>query len=147
MLSKYILTVLDKKFGSMLQNIPIRHIFYRVPSKAADIKNQLMNLSKVDVYNYFILGSIETVEKVLKIGAKAKMDTNKYAWYAMTKDNVPEIKTSDLSVMYMYPMQDGGYEGNLEVEDIRRDLGVDVGSDVDVAFYFNVGVSAIKAIR
>ena len=65
----------------------------------------------------------------------------------MTKDNAPEIKTSDLSVMYMYPMQDGGYEGNLEVEDIRRDLGVDVGSDVDVAFYFNVGVSSIKAIR
>ena len=65
----------------------------------------------------------------------------------MTKDNVPEIKTSDLSVMYMHPMQDGGYEGNLEVEDIRRDLGVDVGSDVDVAFYFNVGVAAIKAIK
>ena len=113
----------------MLQNIPIRHIFYRVPAKAADIKKQLISLSKVDVYNYFVLGSIETVEKVLKIGSKAKMDTNKYAWYAMTKDNAPEVKTSDLPVMYMYPIQEGGNNGNLDVEDIRRDLGVDVGSD------------------
>merc|ERR1719422_485086 len=98
--------VLDKKFGSMLQNIPIRHIFYRVPSKAADIMKQLKGLSKVDVYNYFVLGSIETIEKVLKVGSKAKMGTNKYAWYAMTKDNVAEIKTNDLPVIYMYPMEE-----------------------------------------
>ena len=143
----FICIVLDKKFGTMLQNIPIRHIFYRVPSKAADIKKQLMGLSKVDVYNYFILGSTQTIEKVLKIGSKAKMDTNKYAWYAMTKDNVPEVKSSDLSVMYMYPMEESGNKGDLNVADIRKDLGVDIGSDVDVAFYFNVGFSAIKAIR
>ena len=65
----------------------------------------------------------------------------------MTKDNVAEVKSSDLSVMYMYPMEESGNKGDLNVADIRKDLGVDIGSDVDVAFYFNVGLSAIKAIR
>ena len=142
-----IITVLDKKFGSMLQNIPIRHIFYRVPSKAADIMKQLKGLSKVDVYNYFVLGSIETIEKVLRVGSKAKMGTNKYAWYAMSKDNVAEIKTNDLPVIYMYPIEESGNKGNINVDDIRRDLGVNIGSDVDIAFYFNVALTGIKAIR
>ena len=139
--------MLDKKFSSLLQNIPIRHIFSPVPSKPEDIKKQLMGLAKVDVYNFLILGSVKTIEKVLMVGSKAKMNTNKYAWYAMSKDNIPDIKFQDLTVMYMYPMQEKNNAGKLNVANIRKDLGVDSGSDVDVAFYFNVGVSAIKAIR
>ena len=139
--------MLDKKFSSLLQNIPIRHIFSPVPSKPEDIKKQLMGLAKVDVYNFLILGSVKTIEKVLMVGSKAKMNTNKFAWYAISKDNIPDIKFQDLTVMYMYPMQEKNNAGKLNVANIRKDLGVDSGSDVDVAFYFNVGVSAIKAIR
>ena len=106
-----------------------------------------MGLSKVDVFNFFILGSVKTIETVLKVGSKAKMNTNKYAWYAMSKDNIPDIKFQDLTVMYMHPTQEKNNAGRLNVANIRKDLGVDTGSDVDVAFYFNVGVSAIKAIR
>ena len=139
--------MLDKKFSGLLQNIPIRHIFYRVPSKPEDIKKQLMGLAKVDVYNFFVLGSVKTIEKVLMVGSKAKMNTNRYAWYAMSKDGIPDIKFQDLTVMYMYPKQKMNNAGKLNVADIRKDLGVDKGSDVDVAFYFNVGVSAITAVR
>ena len=100
---------MDTKYGTMLQNIAIRHVFYRLPSKEQDIKNQLMGLSKVHVYNYFILGSVKTIEKVLRIGSMAKMNTKKYAWYAMTKDNKPKISCNScnaggMKVVYMFPM-------------------------------------------
>ena len=144
--------VLDKKYGTFLQNIPIRHIFFRVPSNEDGVKKQLMELSKMDMYNYFILGSIETIEKVLSVGTRTKMNTNKYAWYAMTKDNIPEIKCNncigDMQVMYMYPMKNDENKSNKRrVSNIRRNFGVDAGSDVDVAFYFDVGFSTLKAIR
>ena len=111
-----------------------------------------MGLVGVDVYNYLILGSSTTIERVLAVGLEANMDTNKYAWYAMTKDNLPEVKCKnckgDVPVMYMHPtMTREHVGGNLKVADIRRNFGVDIGSDVDVAFYFNVGLSALKAVR
>ena len=141
---------MDTKYGTMLQNIAVRHVFYRLPSKEEDIKNQLMGLTKVHIYNYFILGSSETIEKVLKIGSMAKMTTNKYAWYAMTKeDNNPKVKCTDcgMKVVYMSPMAAGGGGGEISVEEIRKKFGLEIGSDVDVAFYFDVGLSALKAAR
>ena len=147
------IAVMDTKYGTMLQNIAIRHVFYRLPSKDEDIKNQLMGLTKVHIYNYFILGSFETIEKVLKIGSMANMNTNKYAWYAMTKDNNPKIKCGNckdnMKVVYMFPMaaENSNTGGKVSIEDIRKKFGLEIGSDVDVAFYFDVGLSALKAAR
>ena len=137
----------------MLQDIPIRHLFHRVHSKQDDITNQLMMLTKVDVYNYLILGASDTIDKVLMAGSKARMNTNKFAWYAMTKENSPEIKcdscTDDMPILYTYPMvkKYGDHRSNLKVADIRRDFGIDIGADVDISFYFTAALSSLKAIR
>ena len=112
-----------------------------------------MMLAKVDVYNYLILGSSDTIDKVLMAGSKARMNTNKFAWYAMTKENAPEIKcnscTDDMPILYMYPMEKkyGDQRSNLKVADIRRDFGIDIGTDVDISFYFTAALSSLKAIR
>ena len=112
-----------------------------------------MGLSKVHVYNYFILGSVKTIEKVLRIGSMAKMNTNKYAWYAMTKDNNPKIscnncKAGGMKVVYMFPVaSEQKNTGKISIEDIRNVFGLETTSDVDVAFYFDVGLSALKAVR
>ena len=148
---------MDNKYGTMLQNTPIRHVFYKLPSAESDIRNQLMSLSKVNIHNYFILGTFEMIQKVLKVGSSQNMNANKYGWLAMTKDSEAIMKCedcrTDMHVIYMHPTQstmntnNSGREGQMTLDDIREHFGLEVKPEVDIAFYFDVGLLALHAVR
>ncbi len=49
--------VMDFKYKGLLQNLPVRHIIHRVKGTDAELRQQLMRLSEVDLNNFFVLGT------------------------------------------------------------------------------------------
>jgi glutamate receptor, ionotropic, invertebrate len=56
--------VVDHKYKALLQNIPTRHVITAI-AKDEDRKEQLVKLRNLDINNYFILGTVESIKKVL----------------------------------------------------------------------------------
>lgn len=54
---------MDHKFKSLLQNVATRHVI--APVDDIDIKQQLTKLRELDIVNFFVLGSINTIKNVL----------------------------------------------------------------------------------
>jgi glutamate receptor, ionotropic, invertebrate len=56
--------VVDHKYKALLQNIPTRHVITAI-AKDGDREEQLVKLRNLDINNYFILGTVESIKKVL----------------------------------------------------------------------------------
>lgn len=56
--------VLDHKYKALLQNIPTRHVITEIGPKA-DLPKQIENLRNLDINNFFLLGSLESIKSVL----------------------------------------------------------------------------------
>jgi len=57
--------VVDHKYKALLQNIPARHVITAIALDAKDRGDQIMKLRNLDINNYFILGTIDSIKKVL----------------------------------------------------------------------------------
>nr|ALD51355.1 ionotropic receptor 25a [Locusta migratoria] len=76
--------VMDHKYKSLLQNVPTRHIINEI--KFQNIANQLSTFKQREVFNYFILGRMDTVNKVLEAAADMEFYGRQFGWYAITQD-------------------------------------------------------------
>jgi hypothetical protein len=56
--------VVDHKYKALLQNIPTRHVITAIANDR-DRADQLVKLRNLDINNYFILGTLESIKKVL----------------------------------------------------------------------------------
>jgi glutamate receptor, ionotropic, invertebrate len=56
--------VVDHKYKALLQNIPTRHVITAIAGEK-DRAEQLVKLRNLDINNYFILGTLESIKKVL----------------------------------------------------------------------------------
>jgi glutamate receptor, ionotropic, invertebrate len=56
--------VVDHKYKALLQNIPTRHVITAIAADK-DRAEQLVKLRNLDINNYFILGTLESIKKVL----------------------------------------------------------------------------------
>ncbi|CAB4065386.1 GRIN [Lepeophtheirus salmonis] len=77
--------VMDYKYRSLLQNIPVRHMIQKIRTGKNELKGQLMRMSQVDLNNYFVFGSVKTIEEVVAKANEMKLYGTKYAWFAITK--------------------------------------------------------------
>lgn len=57
-------TVMDHKYKALLQNIPTRHVITAI-AKPADRPQQITKLRNLDINNFFILGSLQSIRDVL----------------------------------------------------------------------------------
>lgn len=57
-------TVMDHKYKALLQNIPTRHVITAI-AKPAERPQQIAKLRSLDINNFFILGSLQSIRDVL----------------------------------------------------------------------------------
>jgi hypothetical protein len=56
--------VVDHKYKALLQNIPTRHVITAIANDK-ERADQLVKLRNLDINNYFVLGTLESIKKVL----------------------------------------------------------------------------------
>lgn len=59
-----IILVMDHKYKSLLQNVATRHIIAPIKS-GTEVADQLQQLRKLDIVNYFILANLNNIKRVL----------------------------------------------------------------------------------
>jgi ionotropic glutamate receptor len=78
----FMVTVMDHKYKSLLQNIPTRHMIVKVSEE--DGPGQLANLRGKDIFNYFILGRLSTIKMVLESAEEKGYFQRQFAWHGIT---------------------------------------------------------------
>ena len=135
---------MELKYGTLLINIPTRHIIQKVHD---DIDSQLMKLTKIELTNFFVLGNQKTIDMVLSTASKLNiMGANKYAWYVMTLEEKEKVMCSsckDVHVMYMHPMAKGN---DASLGSVRRNYGLAAEPDISVSFYFDAALRGLKGV-
>ncbi|KAJ4432354.1 hypothetical protein ANN_20973 [Periplaneta americana] len=74
--------VMDHKYKSLLQNIPTRHMIVKVDM--GNTEGQLKRLRERDIFNYFILGRIDTIKAVLDGAEENGFFDRQFAWHGIT---------------------------------------------------------------
>jgi ionotropic glutamate receptor len=78
----FMVTVIDHKYKSLLQNIPTRHMIVKVSQENG--AGQLANLRGKDIFNYFIIGRLSTIKQVLDSAEENGYFQRQFAWYGIT---------------------------------------------------------------
>ena len=76
---------MDYKYKNLLLNIPARHLIQMVKETDAETRLQLKQIADVDLNNFFVLGSMDTISRVMSVGNALQLVGNKYAWFGLTK--------------------------------------------------------------
>lgn len=71
------ISVMDHKYKALLQNIPTRHVITAI-TKPADRQQQISKLRNLDINNFFILGSLQSIREVLGKEQKQSKDFSLY---------------------------------------------------------------------
>ena len=78
----FLVTVMDHKYKSLLQNIPTRHMIVKAAQE--DGEKQLKSLREKDIFNYFIIGRLTTIMKVLDSADANEFFGRQFAWHGIT---------------------------------------------------------------
>ncbi|KAJ8982944.1 hypothetical protein NQ317_005259 [Molorchus minor] len=142
--------VMDHKYKSLLQNVATRHVI--TPIKVADSKDtdplgdQLQQLRKLDIVNYFVLGSLTNIGRVLRAADTISFFNRKFAWHAITQDD-GEIKCEcrNASVMFVKPSLNAAYHDRLGT--IQRTYQLNAQPVIEAAFYFDLALYSFLAVK
>lgn len=63
------ITVIDHKYKSLLQNLPTRHVITTITKD--DKRKQIVKLRNLDINNFFVLGSLKSTREVLGLNNKS----------------------------------------------------------------------------
>ena len=79
--------VMDYKYRTLLQNVPVRHLINKMKMDNDDIEKQLKRLTNVDLNNIFLFSTIKNAEKYLSTANNMEepMNTKKTKWFVLTK--------------------------------------------------------------
>lgn len=135
---------MDHKFKSLLQNIATRHVI--APIKDANIRDQLQNLRKLDIVNYFILGSLANIKRVLDAADSVNYFNRKFAWHAITQDK-GDLKCAckNATIMFAKPLVDNQYQDRFGL--IQTTYQLNAEPLVTSAFYFDLALHTFIAIK
>lgn len=56
---------MDHKYKSLLQNVACRHLITPIKDGNQNLADQLTQLRKLDIVNFFILGNLNSIKRVL----------------------------------------------------------------------------------
>ncbi|XP_050723400.1 ionotropic receptor 25a-like [Eriocheir sinensis] len=134
--------VMDHKYKSLLMNLPCRHILTEVEATEMALRKQTKRLMDADIVNYFVVGSKETISRVLDAATANGMFGRKYSWYAVSKgkDDI-QCGCENSTVVYLRPEQ----PTKNRIGMLQRDYGLGAKPAIDAAFYFDFTLRGIKA--
>ncbi|XP_068084209.1 ionotropic receptor 25a [Anabrus simplex] len=136
-------TVMDHKYKSLLQNVPTRHVINQIAPTEDKLREQLLRYEKLEVFSYFIVGTINTITRVLNMGSELGYLGEKYAWYTITLESEPVNPSSEALFLHAKP-------ANPKSPEIRAKLekyGVTAKPTIVAAFYFDLMVRGIVAVK
>nr|WJJ63356.1 ionotropic receptor 25a [Pachyrhinus yasumatsui] len=139
--------VMDHKYKALLQNVATRHLIDEINTDLNKIPEQLEDLVKLDLKNFFVLGSLENIMIVLEAAEKKELFNRKFAWHVLTKDS-GELKASikNATVLFAKPLV------NTQYQDRLRDIGStyqlsSVTPEIEAAFYFDLAIKSFLAVK
>ena len=79
---------MSNKYKTLFRNKAIRHMFNKID--ISKINSQIRRLEDMDLVNFFVLGKMEVVNRVLQAAAEENYFGKRYSWTAITKVNSNE---------------------------------------------------------
>ncbi|XP_069687672.1 ionotropic receptor 25a isoform X2 [Periplaneta americana] len=136
--------VMDHKYKSLLQNIPTRHMIVKVDM--GNTEGQLKRLRERDIFNYFILGRIDTIKAVLDGAEENGFFDRQFAWHGITMEsNSITCKCYNATVFYVKPTPNPQYTERFKA--LTDQFGLSKTPEISNAFYFDVALRTIIATK
>ncbi|KAF5270318.1 hypothetical protein FQR65_LT05506 [Abscondita terminalis] len=136
--------VMDHKYKSLLQNIATRHVV--APIHATNPKDQLEKLRRLDILNYFILGTLENIKRVLDAGDALEYFSRKFAWHVITQDrNDLKCNCRNATIIYVKPAVDNQYQDRLGL--LRTTYQLNAEPQISAGFYFDLALRSFIATK
>ncbi|KAL3278034.1 hypothetical protein HHI36_013375 [Cryptolaemus montrouzieri] len=136
--------VMEHKKNVFLYNVPSRHIIISLDT--LNIEEQLRNLNRMKVTSYFILGSMDNIQRVLVKADEVSMVNKKYAWYVFAQESVkfkPVINNG--RIIFAKPLLNA--ESSDRLNEMFTSEQLKGRPPLDVAFYFDLAFHSILTIR
>ncbi|CAG9835987.1 unnamed protein product [Diabrotica balteata] len=137
--------VMDHKYKSLLQNVATRHIITPIKD-GNEVVDQLNQLRKLDLLNYFILASLSNIKRVLDAADTLSFFNRKFAWHAITQDD-GEIKCvcRNATILFVKPLPNTTYQDRLGT--MQRTYQLNTEPIIASAFYFDLSLHSFIAIK
>nr|AVH87315.1 ionotropic receptor 27 [Holotrichia parallela] len=137
--------VMDHKFKSLLQNVATRHVIRPIQDESS-IREQLQNLRKLDIVNFFILGSLVNIRKVLDAADSISYFNRKFAWHSITQDRGDlKCMCKNATVLFAKPLMETKYQDRLGL--IKTSYQLSSDPEISAAFYFDLALQAFLSIK
>lgn len=136
---------MDHKFKSLLQNVATRHVIS--PIKEGDeVAEQLTQLRKLDIVNFFVLGSLSNIKRVLDAADSISFFNRKFAWHAITQDKGDlKCNCKNATVVFAKPVIDTTYQDRHGL--IRTSYQLNAEPEIAAAFYFDLALHTFLATK
>ncbi|KAL3278030.1 hypothetical protein HHI36_013371 [Cryptolaemus montrouzieri] len=136
--------VMDHKYKSLLQNVATRHLITAIDF--AKIDSQLQRLRLLDLVNYFILGTLDSIKVVLDSADKNSFLNRKFAWHAITQD-LGELKCNvkNGTFLFVKPLLDANFQNRLG--QIKTSYQLNSKPEIAAAFYFDLTLHALITVK
>nr|ALR72535.1 ionotropic receptor IR6 [Colaphellus bowringi] len=137
--------VMDHKYKSLLQNVATRHIITAIKD-GNQVVDQLSQLRKLDLVNFFVLASLKNIKRVLDAADSVGFFNRKFAWHVITQDD-GEIKCvcRNATIMFVKPLPNAAYQDRLGT--MKRTYQLNVEPIISSAFYFDLTLHSFLAIK
>lgn len=136
---------MDHKFKSLLQNVATRHVI--APIKEGDeVAEQLTQLRKLDIVNFFILGSLTNIKRVLDSADSISFFNRKFAWHAITQDKGDlKCNCKNATVVFAKPVIDTTFQDRHGL--IKTSYQLNAEPEIAAAFYFDLALHTFLATK
>lgn len=94
--------VMDHKYKALLQNVATRHLIDEINEDVNKIPDHLESLVKLDLKNFFVLGNLQSIKKVLEAAEKKNLFNRMFAWHVLTKVPLIIALAQHFSNSYIY---------------------------------------------
>ncbi|XP_046623427.1 ionotropic receptor 25a [Neodiprion virginianus] len=136
--------VMDHKYKSLLQNVPVRHVIVKSKNADKQTKDQLFRLRNLDIVNFFVLGGQKTLRATLDAAQSLNFTGRKYAWHGLTlEDFSPECNCVNISVLFLKPSPSANQQAVGELSN----KGLLPKPVLTSAFYYDLTRLGVMAMR
>ncbi|CAH1971639.1 unnamed protein product [Acanthoscelides obtectus] len=137
--------VMDHKYKALLQNVATRHIITPI-GMGNTVADQLMQLRKLDIVNFFVLANLNNIKRVLDAADSISFFNRKFAWHVITQDD-GDIKCvcRNATIMFVKPLPNTANQDRLGT--MQRTYQLNAEPTIAAAFYFDLALHSFMAIK
>ena len=104
---------MNHHYKNLLLNMPVRHIVNRLETSSKEnLKEQIQRLHMLEIRNFFLLGSSESIHMALKAANNLKYYGEQFAWFAGTKVNNQKIFKQNIAATIMFKDETSAFDAS-----------------------------------